>query len=103
VPSNNPPRPSFGDTLAQRADGARGFTPNELARLLRVSPDRVRAWIKSGKLDAINTARTRSGKPRFVILPRHLEEFERGHRVSPPHKPSPRRRRPSTEIDFYPD
>ena len=34
------------------AGGDRGMTPRELARVLRVSPDRVRAWIASGELGA---------------------------------------------------
>jgi hypothetical protein len=29
---------------------ARGLTPNELAKVLRVSPDRVRQWITAGQL-----------------------------------------------------
>lgn len=83
---------------------ARGYTPNELARLLRVSPDRVRAWIHSGELAALDTARHRCGKPRYVILPQHLAEFERRRRAATPAaKPAPRRRKQTAEIDFYPD
>ena len=52
----------------------RGWTPNELARLLRVSPDRICDWIKRGELSAINTATHPYGRPRFVILPHHLEQ-----------------------------
>ncbi len=80
----------------------RGMTPQDVARLLRVSPDRVRAWIAAGQLSAVNTARSRCGKPRYVVLPRHLAEFERLLSVAPPTKPVQRRRRP-VEIDFYPD
>jgi transposase len=84
--------------------GERGLTPNELAKILRVSPDRVRAWIRSGQLGAINTAVTRCGKPRFVILPKHLEEFEQKQRVSPPPKPAKRpKRKPRNFVDYYPD
>jgi excisionase family DNA binding protein len=80
----------------------RGCTPAELARLLRVSPDRIRAWIKAGELGAIDTARHRCGRPRYVILPHHLKEFEQRRSTAPPPKPSRRRRRPSV-IDYYPD
>jgi hypothetical protein len=88
------------------APTARGYTPNELARLLRVSPDRVRAWIKVGELAALDTARHRSGRPRYVILPVHLEEFERRRRAATtPTKPAARRRRrtATAEVDYYPD
>jgi hypothetical protein len=81
----------------------RGWTPNELARVLRVSPDRVRAWIKAGELAALDTAARRRGKPRYVILPHHLVEFERHRRPAPPPSPARRRRKKSSEIDYYPD
>src|SRR5690242_14609995 len=92
-PAASPPRPTEGRCPVASELAGGGLTPNELAKILRVSPDRVRAWIKSGHLGAINTAATRSGKPRFVVLPHHLEEFERGRRVSPPPGPTPRRRK----------
>jgi hypothetical protein len=83
-------------------DPASGYTPRELARLLRVSPDRVRGWIARGELQAINTATTRCGRPRYVVLPHHLAAFERGHTAAPPTQPSRRRRR-AQAIDYYPD
>lgn len=79
----------------------RGWTPNELARLLRVSPDRVRGWIVRGELQALNTAATRCGRPRYVVLPHHLAAFEQGRRASEPAPPRRRRRRPAK--DYYPD
>lgn len=84
------------------ADLARGLTPNELARLLRVSPDRVRAMIASGELGAVNTATPRCGKPRYVVMPWHLKAWEERHRAARP-APTPRRRRPAAAKDFYPD
>jgi excisionase family DNA binding protein len=83
-------------------DCARSYTPRELARILRVSPDKVRALIRSGELGAINTATARCGKPRFVVLPHHLAEFEQGRRISPPAKPAPRQKRERDMIDFFP-
>ena len=50
----------------------------------------MREKIKAGKLGAIDTA-TR-GKPRYIILPRHLEEWERRHQAAEP-KAGPRRQR----------
>ncbi len=81
---------------------ARGLTVREVARLYRVSPDKIRALVKAGRLGAINTSGAECGKPRFVILPRHLEDFERQRSAGPPPRPARRRRR-TTEIDFYPD
>ena len=84
----------------------RGYTPNELARLLRVSPDKVPSWIKRGELSAIDTARHRCGRPRFIVLPHHLVEFEQRRKASTPAaNPTPRRRRrtETMEIDYYPD
>jgi excisionase family DNA binding protein len=81
---------------------ARGYTPAELARLLRVSPDRIRAWIRSGELGAVNTAPGRLARPRFVVLPRHLEEWERRRSAGPAPRPQRRRRR-TAEVDYFPD
>jgi hypothetical protein len=58
--------------------------------------------IASGEMPAVNVATTRSGRPRFVILPAHLAEWERRRRVSPPPKPARRPKR-SGQVDFYPD
>lgn len=90
------------DVDAPAAAHSRGYTPNELARLLRVSPERVRGWIRSGELPAIDTGAVRCGRPRYIILPHHLAEWERGRRVSPPPKPQRRRRR-QVLVDYYPD
>ena len=81
---------------------SRGHTPRELGRILRVSPDKVRAMIRSGELGAINTATVRCGKPRFIVLPHHLAEFEKGRRISPPAKPAPRQKRRRDMIDYFP-
>lgn len=80
----------------------RGLTPRELAKVLRVSPDRIRGWILRGELGALNTATTQCGKPRWVVLPHHLAEFEQCRQVSPPVKP-PRRRKRTEAVDYYPD
>jgi excisionase family DNA binding protein len=87
---------------AAEADTAvRGLTPSELARVLRVSPDRIRAWIKAGELGAIDVARHRCGRPRYVVLPHHLAEFERRRRAATAPRP-PRQRKRTLEIDYYP-
>ncbi len=81
----------------------RGYTPNELAKLLRVSPDRVRAWIRSGEMAAINTSSVRCAKPRFVVLPGQLAAWQERHLAATPAKPAPRRRRQRKGlVDYYP-
>ena len=79
----------------------RGMTPRELARLLRISPDRVRAMIVAGELGAVNTAPVRCGRPRFVVLRHHLAKWEEGRKAVQPK--ASKRRRPMNVIDFYPD
>jgi transposase len=81
---------------------AAGFTVADIARRYRVGEDKVRTWIRHGELRAINTATVLRGKPRWVIPPDALSEFEKRRAGGPPPSP-PRRRRRSTEIDFYPD
>jgi excisionase family DNA binding protein len=80
----------------------RGYTPRELAKVLRVGRDRILGWIRSGELTAINTAPSRLGKPRFVILPSHLEDFQRARRAAAPAPPPKRRRRVAVPVDYYP-
>jgi hypothetical protein len=70
--------------------------------LLRVSPDQIRAWIKAGELGAVNTARRRCGRPRYVILPHHLADFTVKRSAAAP-RPAPRRRRRREIKDYYPD
>lgn len=80
----------------------RGLTTAEVARRYRVGEDRVRAWIKSGVLKAINSADAKCGKPRYVVLPEALAEFERTRSAASPPK-APRRQRQSGQKDFFPD
>jgi hypothetical protein len=91
------------DLLAAAAQaGQLGMTPREVAAYLRISPDRVRAMIVRGEIGCINTSPSRCGKPRYVILPRHLAEWERTRQVAPPPKTPPRRRRRAGRIDHFP-
>jgi excisionase family DNA binding protein len=80
----------------------RGLTTADASKLLRVSEDKIRLWIKSGELSAINTASHRCRRPRFVILPEALQRFAEARSASPPPKPARRKKR-TQEIDFYPD
>ena len=80
----------------------RGLTVRDVAERYRVGEDKVRTWIRSGQLRAINTAAAKCAKPRFVIPPDALAEFEQRRSAAQPAK-QPRRRRKAAAIDFYPD
>jgi hypothetical protein len=80
----------------------RGLTTADVARLLRVSEDKIRRWLRSGELVGVNTATTLSARPRWVISPMALEEFQRKRTSAPPPKPARKQRR-SPQVDFYPD
>jgi hypothetical protein len=69
--------------------------------LFRVSEDKIRAWIRSGELSAVNTAGPRSNKPRFVILPHALEQFAAARSPAKPPKAAPRKRRTARK-DYFP-
>jgi hypothetical protein len=79
---------------------ARGFTLRELAQRWRVGRDKVRAWVMAGRLAAINVGADR-GRPRFVVPPEAVLDFEQGRSAAAPPKP-PRRRKRINVIDFYP-
>ena len=82
-------------------DTAPGLTVADVAVRYRVSPDKVRAWIARGELHAINTAGTLCGKPRWVIPPEGLAEFEKRRAGGPSPKP-PRKQRRTGLTDYYP-
>jgi excisionase family DNA binding protein len=77
------------------------LTVHEVARRYRVGEDKVRAWIARGELAAVNTATAMCGRPRYVVLPDALKNFERLRVAGPTPRPAHRRKRP-TAIDFYP-
>jgi hypothetical protein len=79
-----------------------GLTVADLARRYRVGEDKVRGWIMRGELVGINTSDVRCAKPRYVVTPEALAEFERGRQVVSPPKQTRRKKR-ETEVDFYPD
>lgn len=80
----------------------RGLTVRDVAARYRVSPDKIRRWIARGEMRAVNTATVLCGKPRWVIPPEALCDFEQRRQRAPP-KPAQRRRQRSQVIDYYPD
>jgi hypothetical protein len=78
-----------------------GYTPREVARYLRISPERVRTLIVKGELGAINMARIECGRPRYRVMPHHLRAFEEGRKAVVP-ETTRRRRTPPDIIEFFP-
>ena len=78
------------------------LTPPEAARRLRVSADKIRIWIKTGELIAINVAARASGRPRYRIAVSDLQAFEERRR-SPARIVTQRRKRMRTSqvIEFF--
>jgi excisionase family DNA binding protein len=87
---------------ADTALSLRCLTVPEVARYLRMSRDRVRDLIRRGELRAIDTAPTRCGRPRWIITPEALAEWERRRTAGPQPKPVRRRKR-TPDVDYYPD
>lgn len=79
----------------------RGFTVADVAARYRVSPDKVRLWIRRGELSAINTASSLCGRPQLRITVEALAAFEQSRTTVPPPKPQ-RRHRKQAMVDFYP-
>ena len=78
---------------------AHGLSPAEVARYLRIGPDRIRSLIRTGQLGAVNVGS--AGRPRFVVLPAHLATFIEANTAAPPARPK-RRRKPPLMVDFFP-
>ncbi len=78
-----------------------GLTVRDVARRLRVGEDKVRGWIARRELAAVNTAATLCGRPRWVISPKALAEFEKRRAGGTPPKPTMRKRR-SEVVVYYP-
>lgn len=79
----------------------RGLTVRDVAARLRVGTSKVRAWIARGQLAALNTADVVCGRPRWVVTPEALAEFEARRSSAPP--PKPARRRRLAVRDYYPE
>jgi hypothetical protein len=94
--------PPAGACGTQRDRPAAGLTVADVALRYRVSPDKVRGWIRRGELRAVNTAAVLSSKPRWVIPAEALAVFERRRAGGPAPTPPRRRRRPA-QVDYYPD
>lgn len=75
----------------------RYLTPDDVAKRMKVSKNKVGAWIRSGMLPALNVSQSRL--PRFRVRPVDLAAFERRMTVVPTVRPvvASRRNRPPIE------
>jgi hypothetical protein len=83
-----------------------GLTPAEVAVKLRCREDKIRNLIRSGELKAINKSRTRSARPRYLVMPDMLQAYVKSLAVVtvPTPASTPRRRRtPAGMQDYFPD
>src|SRR5262245_38772956 len=78
-----------------------GLTTCDLAKRYRVSQEKIRSWIASGQLHAVNTSEPLA-RPRWVVPVEALAEFER-RRAGGPAPKTVRRKKASRGVDFYPD
>ncbi len=61
------------------------LTVPEVAKFLRVSPDKVLSWIRSGRLRGYNVAERENGRPKYRVNPEDLDAFaNRRSVVRPP-------------------
>lgn len=79
-----------------------GYSVPQVAARYKVCQETVRNWIRTGQLRAINVNSLQCGRPRFVVLPEALAEFEKGKTVPTPPPPKRRKKVPRGK-DFYPD
>ena len=80
-----------------------GYTVRDLARRYRVGVARVIGWINRGELKALNRRDDRSVRPAYVVMPEALAEFERSRQVATPPPKTPRHKKRTEKIDFFPD
>jgi len=75
-------------------------TPPEIAKRLRIRPDKVLGWIKSGELAAFDVSETVGGRPRWRISQQDLDDFLRRRRATPPPKATRKPRRKPAKSYF---
>ncbi|NOY41574.1 MAG: helix-turn-helix domain-containing protein [Planctomycetes bacterium] len=76
------------------------FTPNEVAEILAVDPDKVRLWIRNGELRGFDVGQNpNSKKPRYRVSEKSLEAFQEQRSIVPITS-RPRRRQRKKDSDF---
>ena len=75
---------------AQPASG-QPMTVPEVAKFLRVRPNKVLSWIRSGRLRGYNIAERENGRPKYRVNPDNLEAFMQQRAIT---QPAPKGRPP---------
>ena len=75
------------------------YSPPQVARRLGCKPEKVIAWIRAGRLQAMNIASEGCIRPRYRITPEALAEFEASLLVVAPKRPT--RRRATAKRRFF--
>jgi len=79
----------------------RPLTVPEVAKFLRVRPDKVLSWIRSGRLRGYNVAEKEDRRPTYRVNPEDLEAFTKLRmpiQPAPKGRPPGRRRFPDIEM-----
>lgn len=77
------------------------LTPPEVAKRLRVSPETVIGWIKSGELAAINSGKQGCIRPRYRILEADLQSFIQRRYIGSSVKPQRVSHKSPEVIEFW--
>jgi len=98
----NDPTAAASLTLADALQSKAMPLPNqplsvpEVAKLLRVRPDKVLSWIRSGRLRGYNVAEKEQGRPKYRVNREDLDNFAKRRGViqpAPTGRPTGTRRR----------
>jgi excisionase family DNA binding protein len=79
------------------------LTVPEVAKLLRVRPDKVLSWIRSGRLRGYNITERENGRPKYRINQSDLDVFAQQRAITQPApkgRPAGRRRIPSVPAEL---
>ena len=72
-----------------------------VAEKLERGPHKVLAWIKSGKLRALNVAEGSGKKAQWRIMPEDLAAFEATRALPPQEKPPRRRSKSGYQFTYF--
>jgi len=69
------------------------LSPHQVAKKLKVRPERVYQWLNSGELPGIDLSSNGSSRPRWRIDQQAIDSFLESKRSKPAPTPAPQRRR----------
>jgi excisionase family DNA binding protein len=75
------------------------MTVPEVAKFLRVRPNKVLSWIRSGRLRGYNIAERETGRPKYRVNPEDLRTFTQTRATT---QPAPKGRPPGRRIPVIP-